>query len=161
MRVLGWDPGSRWIAWALLDVPPCGPALYLDRGTLDTDPLGAGSPLWKLSELRVQHVAVELVAKVYNRPGFSTDMASELAKTERVGGLIVGAARMLHFTWSEPAAPEWRKQLCGDRQAEDSLIQTVIEARVQGLPKRTNKHERDAMGVAIYAGITQQLQRAS
>lgn len=162
MRTLGWDPGSRYVGWALLDVPLRGPALHLRSGMLDlreTDLFGTDSPLRSMAEDRVVHVAVEQVLKVVDREGFSLSMASELAKTERVGGLILGAARILGLQWSEPEAPAWRKALCGDRQASDALIKTIVGARVHGIPASTNSHQRDAMGVAIYAGIGAQLAR--
>lgn len=160
MRTLGWDPGRRWVGWALLDVPERGPAVHLRSGMLDlqeSDLFAAGSPLLTMREDGVLHVAVEQVRQVVERDGFSISMAAELARAERVGGLIVGAARILGMQWSEPSAPAWRQSLCGQRQASDALIKTIMEARVHGLPARTNPHQRDAMGVAIYAGIGAQL----
>lgn len=161
VRTLGWDPGSRRVGWALLDVPDRGPAVHIRSGLLDLQEqdvlFSPGSPLLTMREDGVLHVAVEQVRQVVEREGFSISMAAELAKSERVGGLIVGAARILGMQWSEPSAPAWRQSLCGQRQASDGLIKTIMEARVHGLPVRTNSHQRDAMGVAIYAGIGAQL----
>ncbi len=44
---------------------------------------------------------------------------------------------------------EWRKWLTGKRNPSDAVIKQALESRL-ALPKRTNEHVRDALGVALW-----------
>lgn len=60
------------------------------------------------------------------------------------------AGRLVERHVATPVAPEdWRRWLTGKRGPKDVEIRRCLEARID-LPKRTNSHVRDAIGIALY-----------
>lgn len=60
------------------------------------------------------------------------------------------AGRLVERHVATPVAPEdWRKWLTGKRGPKDAEIRRCLEARID-LPRRTNSHVRDAIGIALY-----------
>lgn len=70
------------------------------------------------------------------------------------GGEIAGFCRGLKygfygFDTFEFSALEWRRAVIGKSNASDAEVKRVLSALV-ALPARSNAHERDAVGLALY-----------
>jgi len=52
----------------------------------------------------------------------------------------------------EATANEWRKAVVGRANAKNALIAKKVVPLISGWPTRSNNHQRDAAGMAVYAG---------
>lgn len=97
--------------------------------------------------------ACERRARISPRKGnmVSAELASQLATAKELGGGAVEIARFIGYRISLVTPEEWRKALCGDHHADDKMVGAAIPLAIAGWPKRSNPHERDAAGVALYA----------
>lgn len=73
-----------------------------------------------------------------------------LVRAGRIAGEIIGHARALGARVVTFSAHEWRRAIVGSRTPTDAQIKATI-ARLVDISKRSNNHERDAIGVALYA----------
>jgi Holliday junction resolvasome RuvABC endonuclease subunit len=162
MRILGIDPPN---AWAILDVGRV--ATRIAHGTLDPE-----RDLTDLEKLiTVEYcpdlMAIELVERVYPRRdkgGISAAYATELYRSGVAAGDIRRLGKVLGLRVVEVTAEQWRKALCGVAQATDQQVAQMIRWRVIGWPapgkpgqRTSTEHERDAAGVAIFAGEREKL----
>jgi len=154
--VLSFDPGAS-IGWCLLDVRGNG-ARYIDSGVerqiwIPSDRgfdfiVGAVDTALQRAEL----VAIEQIKRIYPRARFAAHMATALAHAEHVAGEIKRHARDRGLPVAEIAAAQARKWVCGKATADDATVKLVVHGRLEGIPKTTNAHVRDAMVVALFAG---------
>jgi len=147
--VLDIDPGAT-IGYALVSAA-IRPAV-LDHGK--TRELGAVLGMIRGARARRELlvVAVEAVGLVYQRDGFGPRMAGYLAASSRQVGELVEAARAEGCPVLEVECREWRRQLCGKHNAGDTAVETAL--MLCGLlPKRSNPHSRDAIGIARHGWL--------
>lgn len=144
-RVLGLDPGSTFTGWAVLregETRRQKPT-FLRGGRV------ANEGLWDLLRdcERDTLIAIESPAGHI----FSPARGAQLLATKGVASEIAGAAKALGFkVWEKPCA-HVRKVLCQRATAGDRVVKTALPVFVDGLPKRSNSHVRDAIAVAAVA----------
>lgn len=142
--VLGFDPGAT-TGWAYLEVSLAA-ATWIAAGA-ERDPSELLHRVQTTATLDL--VALERVATVFPRDRFGTAMARDLAHASWIGGEIAGAVRMLRRAVAECEATEWRKALVGATSPSDAKITRALRMHLR-LPARSNAHERDAAGVALF-----------
>ena len=144
MIVLGIDPGPETHGWALLDMSGPRPK-WIDASKSTSDGMRIVIP-----QTAPDLVAVEVPSRVlpFGKPVAQRARGAQLAATSLQAGRILGACDGLGYEAVQIDAATWRKVL-GART--DATIKTAIARLVEGCPKRSNVHERDAAGVAIGA----------
>ncbi len=157
--VLGVDPGSRWIGWALLRVD----AGYRLAGVLDLEELGGPGIVVRLatiaSDAGCRRVGIECVEAVGYRPGFGTRMAGDLVRAARLGGRIAQAFEDRGAAVTEVTAEEVRTHFFNQRSVDAKAVRALVELKAPGWPKKLPGvlakdagHARDAAAVALYVG---------
>jgi len=141
--VVGVDPGAV-NGIAVLDMAGPTPRI-LSLGSC-RDPRA----VLEMAAWRPVLVAVESVSAVFSRARFGAGMASALVNTARIEGQVLEHYRGLGIQVATCSAAEWRRALTGSGTARDARIKVVLGMRGL-LPGRTNAHERDAIGVALFA----------
>lgn len=157
MIVLGFDPGA-WTGYAVVDLSTSMPQV-IQAGKVRADEMGGVDFIDKAMrglELKVDLVAVEKVAFVYPRAGFSTSMATAIASATRVEGRILEAALNRQIPTKVCAAAEWRRALTGSPSPSDALVKSTLSLRIQS-EQRLNAHSRDAVGVAVFCGMSKRI----
>lgn len=101
-------------------------------------------------------VAIESVQKVFPKEynasgmkGIPARMATNLVETARVEERIAAAAKKNGFYVVTCAEREWRTGLFG-RGASAAMVKLRLPLLCAGIPKRTNIHVRDAIGVGLF-----------
>jgi Holliday junction resolvasome RuvABC endonuclease subunit len=159
MLILGADVGAR-TGWALLACDRA--ASFVACGELPR--VGRADAL----EALIRSTRPDLVA--FERPaGYAYDAArvKHLLAAAEIAGALADRARR-HVEVVEYTATEWRGALCSRASATNPQVETMVRLRVTGwpAPRKSNEHERDAAGVALYAyerarnPAVQQLERA-
>jgi len=152
--VLGLDPGST-IGVCVLDVGAHQASLVSATcWNEDADEILSS----KLRELlwqspRPELVAIERVYDVHGSARMGSSYAQGLALSNWIGGLLAGVARSQGVRVVTPPAGTWRKALCGSPRATDAQVKQMVRLRVPDWPARSNAHERDGAGVALWAGL--------
>jgi Holliday junction resolvasome RuvABC endonuclease subunit len=156
IRVLGLDPGAD-IGWAILDV-----------GTSTAEPVWTGTAsartdaeikaAWHLllEVIDTHHprlVAIERVERVHGTPRMGSSYAQGLARAAWIGGGLCALVRSKGLEPVTVEAPVWRLELVGIRSATDREVKEMLSTRCPHWPARSNAHERDAAGVALFAGL--------
>ena len=95
-------------------------------------------------------LAIESVKQVYPRERFTSKMATALLLAERQVGEIVATARHIGLDVLEVTAAQWRRAVVGGKSPSDARIKAVVSRVVKGMPTRSNAHERDALGCAVF-----------
>lgn len=152
MIVIGIDPGATLGVAVLADGRTVRETLttrdldaVLTHVRLEAKPL-PGLPSWPIV------VAIESAKSIYPRAGFTSRMATLLAAQQRQVGILAATAQELGCAVLEVECREWRKQLCGKMNAGDTAVSSALMlARL--LPKRSNPHTRDAIGVARHGWL--------
>jgi Holliday junction resolvasome RuvABC endonuclease subunit len=156
VRVLGVDPGST-IGIAMLSVlRPSATGLLVGawRAASDRELDEALVRLSKiLDEEPIDLVAVERVEHVHGSDRMGSSYAEGLTRAAWIGGEIAGAARARGLKVVTVDAPTWRSALVGSRRASDAEVKRMVLTRIPGWPSSSNAHERDAAGVALWAGL--------
>lgn len=165
MILLAIDPGSKRAGYARVKVEPLGQRChFLDAGMM---PSTRDALLGYLAEHAVDAGAVERPA------GFAFELSrvGALLETSYAAGLMSGVlqahaqetGRVGEYKTGVPvlelSAQVWRRELCGSHReraekrgsAGDAEVRRFVEHFVRGLPKRTNEHVRDALGLALVA----------
>lgn len=147
MIVLGVDPGAS-TGWAMLACERGSRPVWLQGGTMRGDIETEFSLLMR--DLRADVLAVETPAGgIYG-----------LARAEALLASAVLAGWLRGFAEGRDDGPadvcrlsatDWRRTVVGRPNATDQQIARTIAMIVDGLPRRTNAHVRDAVGVAIGA----------
>lgn len=155
IRVLGFDPGSKQCGWSLADCTGPRP-IYLDGGECAATWEETGDIM---SRCAPTMIAIESIVIYGASDDRHTFRMKALAETAYVAGLIHGAARSRALWVTELAARDWRKRLIGSPHSTDARIKSTLQVLVANLPKRTNEHVRDALGLAIAAGFQERDRR--
>jgi Holliday junction resolvasome RuvABC endonuclease subunit len=140
MRVLGVDPGTASIGWAVVEF---GAAVKI---------VGMGK--WEAGQFRPEMIATMKVALDISRAyiekpvGFAGPQVQYIVETAVQAGVIYGVCKMVGLDPKFMKATEVRKALCGKPQAKDAMVKVAIE-RIVALPKQTNAHGRDAVAIAL------------
>jgi Holliday junction resolvasome RuvABC endonuclease subunit len=82
------------------------------------------------------------------------DISAQLNATGHIAGRIDGIASAKGLRVIDMPATRWRGALCGRPNASDEDIKATLAVIVGRMPKKSNKHVRDACGVA-FATIVQ------
>jgi Holliday junction resolvasome RuvABC endonuclease subunit len=145
MICLAFDPGPKSCGFAVANLTPemRGRPTFLRGGKVD-------SAFDSIRCLLDENSNVDIVA-VETPAGFIHEHArgAQLLETRGVAGRIDTIARMRSHNVVEMTAGEWRRQLTGKANASDAVIKRAVTMFAYGLPKRTNAHMRDALGLAI------------
>lgn len=158
MIVLGIDPGAR-IGVALLDVGSRTANVVQLVTWADEDPI---LPLRMGGFLdnarRADLVCVERVEQVTGVRGGSAHaltapLATGLARGNWIGGLLAGIASAKGYQVATVPAATWRAALVGSRAPSDAQVAQTIRVRCPGWPAKSNAHQRDAAGCALWAGL--------
>ncbi len=167
MKVLGCDPGKH-LGWAVLDLSGTRPR-YIDGGVyehpfvgLADGGLGVAAGLWLalygLASERAELVAVESVQAMYGRARFGIAMANAIQDATRVEERLLAAARAQGIPTATCTAAEARRGIAGAYRAKDATVKEAVLRLIDGLPKRTSAHMRDAAVAAMFCGRRAKLQ---
>lgn len=151
---LGIDPGVT-IGVCLLDVGASQAAvLARDAWNEDCDEMLSSKLRALLQTSKPELVAIERILDVVDfRGNVRANYAQGLALSNWIGGLLAGVARSQGVRVATPSAHEWRSSLCGTRMATDAQVKQMVRLRCPSWPAKSNPHERDAAGVALWAGL--------
>jgi Holliday junction resolvasome RuvABC endonuclease subunit len=151
MILAAFDPGSTRTGWSRLYVhggagtgAPITCA-FLDGGHVVND-LGVIGACIGNAEL----VAIERVRGVAYGPK-GAGIVPHLIEASYACGGIAWLARSLGRRVLELTARDWRGVVLNKPHASDAEVKEAIARLVRGLPKRTNAHVRDAVGVGLGA----------
>ena len=143
MLVLAFDTGPKAHGWAIVSVEAdlaearmCGGLKY------GAHPLTVVPPMYSPGL-----IAIEAPLHAY-----SAKTASAIIATSRAAGELGGAARALGYRVEYVTAADWRAGLLGAANAHDAAVKAWVEQHIQGWPKRSNPHTRDAAALAVWAG---------
>lgn len=164
ISILAFDTGKH-TAWAHLVELPGGAVKYVDSDTIDTPTLPS-----KNIELLIDAFTGNTVACETPTGGTTfgiktaKDVRRALAKTPNlihasaVANRIIGYASRSYVTLEAPAM-KWRKHVVGKPNPKDREIERVLRLCVNDFPAKykTNSHERDAIGVGVWAIRQQRL----
>lgn len=156
--VIGFDPGSEWTGYGVIDV--AGTAAqptftFVDAGEIEStgpavDAFFTRCDPFNLSAGRT--VGVELTqGVVYGKKG--AGIVPHLISTGRADSMICENARWRGLDLVMLPAVRWREAVCANAHADDPLVKVWIHRLVRKLPKQSNKHKRDALGVAVAIGM--------
>lgn len=141
--IVSFDPGPSECGYAI--VAPVGRrARYVIAGMVTSSVDGI------MNVLRfgnVERVVIE-------RPrGYihATYRGPTLLDTAFVAGLIEGIARSIGLEVRSMSAEQWRRALTGSATATDAVIEGVVRPNVIGMPRVSNPHSRDSLGLAVFA----------
>ena len=160
MIILGLDPGSHTTGYAILDAERATVS-FVECGSLENEELAA----WLYDDAHdVDCVAIERIEGVAFAPK-GAGIVPHLLSASNAAGVAKGAAQLLSTNRArvhivEASAREWRKAIVGKANASDADVKRVVTLHVQGWPKVSNAHERDAAGVAMYAARRVRLEAA-
>jgi Holliday junction resolvasome RuvABC endonuclease subunit len=163
VKLLHFDPGAN-TGWALVEEVG-SKIVLLKTGTFHFDSttfsLDAFAPL-----AEADAVSIETIQFVYpkefqaNRKGIPARMATNLVETGRLEVRIEMEARRRGKTVLTFAERAWRQRIFG-WDADASAVKKRLTLLMMNVPVRSNEHERDAMGGALYAVQTLRLERAA
>jgi len=146
---LGIDPGAT-TAWALLEVGAAR-ASFVSKGSTT-----AGVAICALEQIMRDHrplVAIERVVNVHGSARMGSSYAEGLVHAAWIGGELAGIAHVIGCRVETVQAGVWRQALCTSRVASDGEVKQMVRLRVPDWPPKSNEHERDAAGVALWAGL--------
>lgn len=152
MKVLAIDPGLAATGWALVDGMK-----HLASGTVNTKPEG------NVSERALQIAAfisgataeyrsgqIRLVVE-YPEVAYGGKAFKGVMENFYVSGFITGFLCYLEFHWCHTVTPPtWTKGYKG-RMGDRMEAARNMAVRAFKVTKRTSEHERDALGIALWA----------
>ena len=152
LTVLGIDIGPEQSGVAIVQVEPAGRSRLVVGCLLTFDEVVA-----QLEKDTFDLVAIECPEEVHQ--GFvrmygaaGLRRASQgIGDCKRVAGRIEGLLMARKAAYETTTARVWRKALCGTPTATDAQVKAAMTLRCE--MGRTNNHVRDAVGVAIWAGM--------
>lgn len=160
MIVLGIDPGASVTACTLIRArfdAVLGLSYYRSDEVPNEDLVGY------LLDLPVHVVGIERPRGIaYGSKG--AGIVPHLMDAAHAAGVAEGIVEARRrrgdnvLAWRSFPATEWRHRIVGKPSATDAEIANVIPRRVVDWPSRSNNHERDAAGAAVYAAQTAGLQ---
>ncbi len=147
MIILALDPGSTMTGWAKVDVRGARPRpitlTFLGGGHAESSSPAIG-PLMHDADI----VAVEKIEGIaYAAKGGG--IVGALVASSSIAGGIAWLARERGHRVVEMTARAWRGLVLGRPQASDQQIKAAIPGLIHGMPKTSNCHVRDALGLAV------------
>jgi Holliday junction resolvasome RuvABC endonuclease subunit len=153
--ILGIDPGPTSCGWAIVETRGGG------GGVPSTCRFVAGGKrepavdlLWPM--MRSTHVVAIERPRGYGAGDGQAVRMGPLMDTSYVAGMCFALAWMEDRQVIEMRAADWRRMICGKGAASDAAVKTSVEKLVAGMPKRSNTHLRDAVGIALAAAWSRQ-----
>jgi Holliday junction resolvasome RuvABC endonuclease subunit len=140
--VVGVDPGPTRSAWSAIESRCAGRWQFVRCGM-------AESNAEAFRDVLALTVGCDFAFETPSGYIHEHARGAALLATARVAGELVAVAQSCHRRVVEMSASKWRQGLTGKSNASDALIKKAVELYVDGLPKRSNAHVRDAIGVAI------------
>lgn len=155
-RVLAFDPGPRECWYARAALGDRGMVIFVDAGMVhSSDDAGIASLMTSATEEPRALVAVEVPSALHPRAGATPAnlfaRSKQLMATARAAQRIEDAAHARALDVLELSAGQWRHALVRKNNASNALIKRAVTLFSIGLSKRTNEHQRDALGLAIVA----------
>lgn len=150
MIVLGLDPGAT-TGWARVLLEYGKRPKVLDCGTFRAPTARVGGESFAAvlkKEEPCTVFAVETLAGIAFPTKGGGIVGSLIAAAKVEERLRCYAERFPHGGVHDLTAHQWRQALCGKRAATSHQIADALALRVQ-MPKRTNEHVRDAIGIAV------------
>ena len=150
MIVLGLDPGVT-TGWARVLLEHGKRPVVLDCGTFREE--SARDAGYEFASLLIEHGGGgKCVIETLAGPAFPMKgggiVGSLIAAAKVEERLRCVADGVYHSNVHDLTAHQWRQALCGKRAATTQQIADALALRVV-MPKRTNAHVRDAIGVAV------------
>lgn len=160
MIVLGIDPGSKHVGWAVLDV--AATVRHIEGGCFEIDAAQPGTGRLLVQTFRVlcrrrlpDLVGVERIDKVNARGGLGwAQMATGLVLSHGIGQRVAQALEDDGRRVEELTAETWHEHFFGVRAPDGHSVKALVHHRVAGWPPRSNGHARDAAAVALYVART-------
>lgn len=148
-RCLAFDPGPKRTGWGFLKATgPMTRPHFLAGGMVASDnrTLGALIERCTLPEQWHLSVAIELPGRYL----YNAARAAPLFDTSGVGHAIEAICDERSLPRISLIPQAWRRRLCAGSRGlpGDAQVKTTLAMLVTGLPKRTNSHVRDALGLA-------------
>lgn len=165
MRVLGIDTGVH-TGVAVLDVG-ARQATFVTAATWQSRDLERYAldllfgPRGLAMAFRPDMIAIEHIERVHGSKRMGSKYADGLVGANELAGLLRGIALARGVRVERCTAGRWRAALCGSKCASDAAIAQMVKVRVVGWPKVSNEHQRDAAGVALFAGLAPRATRAA
>lgn len=145
MRCIGIDPGSKAIVWGIVE-PRAGGLAFVAAGEIDVANIEADL-VRVIQEHRPTGGAIE-------RPvGFSWQdfNPAPLIETAWYGGLARGILTAMGIPCHSVTMSEWRGSITRRVSPGDPVIKAaILDILGASLPRQTNNHVRDALGVAVF-----------
>jgi Holliday junction resolvasome RuvABC endonuclease subunit len=148
--ILGVDPGSSHVGWALLS----DALSYVDAGVLEHEDARHVVKFIRFcvgSMGASRLVAVERVEQVNARAGFGSTMATGLCLAHGVGQRIVQALEDDGVAVREVTAEAWHRAYFERRAVDAKAVKALVQHRIAGWPTKSNAHARDAACIALWA----------
>lgn len=148
--ILGIDPGSAHVGWALLT----DQLNYVDAGALNH--CAAPDVVATLRHIAgnmgaSRLIAVERVDQVRPRARFSAVMATALVLGHGLGQRVVQAFVDDGVAVREVTAEAWRRAYFERGSVDDAAVKALVQHRITGWPTKSNAHARDAACIALWA----------
>lgn len=147
VRVLGIDPGSRHLGWAVIDVGDRGNVRLLEAGFLKTKAASIADRLAEvcahIQRVRADHDIdqVALEALFFNR-----NVSSAIRVGEARGAVLVACSGLPHADYTPQQV---KKRVAADGKADKKAVQDAIAATLGLADPIRNEHEADACAIAI------------
>jgi Holliday junction resolvasome RuvABC endonuclease subunit len=137
--ILAFDAGPRKTGWALVSMARSPSVLSVGEVASRAEDLAA-----LVADTSPAHVGIEVI-KGY---AFAQARTAMLMATSEVAGIIQGLAFAAKCGMTFFSAREWRSVIVGAPAPSDAAVAAALSSLVE-LPKRSNAHHRDAVGVAL------------
>lgn len=156
--IVGFDPGSKRSAYGVIEV--AGTAAqprfsFLATGDIESTGPAADEFFARCAPLHAaagRIVAVEVVQGViYGKKG--AGIAPDLFECKGADAMLCENVRWRGIDLVRLPAVRWRKAVADDAHATDAKIKIAVTRFLRGMPKQSNPHNRDALGVAIAVGM--------
>jgi hypothetical protein len=144
--VLAFDTGPKTHGAAVIYISENG-ALYQGSATEPSD-----DPTGTVDRRVGLTVPPCLVAIECPLHAFSAKTTTPIIATARAAGELGGAAMARGYRVEYITAADWRAGLLGVANAHDPAVRAWVEEHIQGWPKKSNPHTRDAAALAVFAG---------
>lgn len=152
LTVLGIDIGPDLCGVARVQVESIGRSRLTWSGLLSFEDV-----FKEVERAAVDLVAIECPEEVHQglvrlRGAAALRSASQhIGDCKRIAGRVEGLLMARKLAYETTTARIWRAALCGRAAATDAQVKTALTLRCE--MGKTNNHVRDAVGVAIWAGM--------
>jgi Holliday junction resolvasome RuvABC endonuclease subunit len=148
---VGFDPGTNTTGWCVIG--STGNPIRTRYHSSGMEASTAHALLCLIQRLDLAYpvrltVAIEALAGIAY-PVKGPGVVSALISSSRVSGILTGICHGRISEVSEMTAREWRGAVLKKPHASDHDIAATIPRLIEGWPKRSSVHVRDAAGVAL------------